>query len=215
MRMSQIKIMFATAFMVFCLSVFTKAHDAGADVEGGSNLQIFHMINEKINFENVKVKIDLGEELPVETINKDNWDFAHCYNGYADFSDPRSIDYELLETLCGFIELLGLTYIHHSDVRFKSLHASGDAIDGRFQVPSGVHPTVFFREVIVGLWYYLLATEKYQYGLGFYLDSNHLFFHIDNGKGVKPNRRWSRINGVEVSFGKGIDELIRRARQTY
>ena len=178
------------------------------------------------SFVHADVSVDTTSDEALKEF-KDYRDFNHCFDNYRGWDAPERVAYDLLELLCGYIELAGVEYEHLSDVRShiynlvdnsihhyiaKGLHPSGDALDFRFRVPSGVDEVLFYREHAVGLWYYILASGYYQEGIGLY---DGLFFHVDTGRGVKANRRWAVINGQEVSFGRGIDEIIARARQRY
>ena len=178
-------------------------HDTTTDHQIPS---IFHDLTES----------DVSDVSGDEKVNRDNKnyrDFRHCFNGYRGWVSPRDMNIDLLEGLCQYIEFQKVRYIHHSDLREKSLHPSGNALDFRFAVPHGVDPVLFYREHTIGLWYYLVATGRYQWGMGLYLDTANFFWQIDTGEGERANRRWARLNGQYVSFGRGIDELIRLSRQ--
>ena len=162
--------------------------------------------------------------------NKDYTDFNHCFD-FSEFAEPENVDYDLLSVLCSFIEISGVGYVHHSDVRpleryeaigmwdgyeelhAKSLHKTGDALDFHFKIPAGRDPIIYFREQFFALYYFILGNKLYEYGIGlYYWGLDRWSLHLDNGRGMKPNRRWALLEGQTVSIGMAMDELIRQAR---
>lgn len=165
--------------------------------------------------------LDAGEDSSTDV--KMAKDYNHpelrtCFNDYRGWTAPEQVQVNLLAVLCKYIQIQKVEYIHHSDVREKSLHVTGDALDFRFKVPRGEDPVHFFREHTIGLWYFLIAGGHWQFGFAPYLDTpdeEHFFWQLDTGRGEVPGRRWARVNRQYVSFGVGIDELIRMSRERY
>ena len=158
---------------------------------------------------------DLSTDSTADAVEKADYrdrELRQCFGNYRGWTAPHEVNVELLIAICDYIRIQGLRYIHHSDVREKSLHPPGEALDFRFAIPHGVDPDHFFRLHTVGLWYFLLRIGRADWGFAHYHDTVNKFWQVDTGKGEKPNRRWARVNGQYVSFGRGIDELINSAR---
>ena len=150
-------------------------------------------------------------------------DYSHCYD-FSTFRKPERMSLELLEEICHYAELHGLTIIVHSTWRpkdelitdepffTKSLHPEGEAIDFRFKRPNGVSESAWYRRTVLGLWTHLVERGLACWGMGIYFDTRNRFVHIDTGKGVACNRRWSRIAGKYLTFGDGINQMIKEVR---
>ena len=137
---------------------------------------------------------------------------AYCFNDYVGWRNHKAVNVELLDAVCEYMEINGLEYVHHSDWREKSTHPAGQAIDFRFVRPGNVPAGEWYRDHTWGLLNYLVSTGRECWGMGIYFDTRNRFWHVDTGKDLACGRRWARVQGKYVSFGAGVDVLIREAR---
>ena len=150
---------------------------------------------------------------------KDYTDFDHCFD-FSRFNYPEELDLGLLQVLCRFIEISGVTYVHRSDVRKEgSTHDDGSALDFHFKVPHDQDPVLYFREQLIALRYYIIANQFFTMGIGLYFwGGDDWSLHLDtgrlNGQWLKPLRRWYKERGKKaVAFGVGFEVLREQARQ--